>query len=323
MTNDRAVAEIGIVTYPGAQLGMIHGLSDLFRIASELSETHGGERLRVSHWERADDGFRRSFDTMPDAGSCPAVLVVPGALSKVPTPQETEPYARWLLDRHAQGATLGSVCGGAFILAATGLLAGRTATTHWLFAEPFRRRFPDVNLDADKMIVEDGDIITAGGLMAWTDLGLRLVDRFLGPSVMLETAQYLLVDPVGREQRHYSTFAPQLTHGDEAILKVQHWLQAKGGRDVSVSAMAEHAGMEERTFLRRFRSATGMKPTEYCQQLRVGKARELLEFSKRPVDRIAWEVGYEDAGAFRKVFQKRVGLTPGDYRRRFGAAAVT
>jgi transcriptional regulator GlxA family with amidase domain len=158
--------------------------------------------------------------------------------------------------------------------------------------------------------------------MAWTDLGLRLVDRFLGPSVMLETAQYLLVDPVGREQRHYSTFAPQLTHGDESILKVQHWLQAKGGRDVSVTAMAEQAGMEERTFLRRFRAATGMKPTEYCQQLRVGKARELLEFSKRPVDRIAWEVGYEDAGAFRKVFQKRVGLTPGDYRRRFGTATA-
>lgn len=322
MTNDHAVAEIGIVIYPGAQLGMIHGLSDLFWIAGERSNIHGGGRLRVSHWERTEEGFRRSFDTMPGAGSCPAVLVVPGALSKVPSPPETEPYARWLLDRHAQGATLGSVCGGAFILAATGLLAGRTATTHWMFGDPFRRRFPDVKLDTDKMIVEDGDIITAGGLMAWTDLGLRLVDRFLGPSIMLETAQYLLVDPVGREQRHYSTFAPQLTHGDEPILKVQHWLQAKGGRDVSVSAMAEHAGMEERTFLRRFRGATGMKPTEYCQQLRVGKARELLEFSKRPVDRIAWEVGYEDASAFRKVFQKRVGLTPGDYRRRFGTAAA-
>lgn len=322
MTNDRAVAEIGIMTYPGAQLGMIHGLSDLFQIASDLSERHGGRSLRVSLWAREAAGFRRSFDTMPDAASCPAVILVPGALIKVPTPEATEPYARWLLDRHAQGATLGSVCGGAFILAATGLLAGRTATTHWLFVDSFRRRFPDVKLDADKTIVEDGDIITAGGLMAWTDLGLRLVDRFLGPSVMMETAQYLLVDPVGREQRHYSTFAPKLTHGDEAILKVQHWLQAKSGRDVSIAAMAEHAGMEERTFQRRFRAATGMRPTEYCQQLRVGKARELLEFSRRAVDRIAWEVGYEDAGAFRKVFQKLVGLSPGDYRRRFGAAVA-
>ena len=123
---------------------------------------------------------------------------------------------------------------------------------------------------------------------------------------------------MGREQRHYSTFAPQLTHGDEPILKVQHWLQAKGGRDVSVSAMAEHAGMEERTFLRRFRNATGLKPTEYCQHLRVGKARQMLEFTNGTIDHIAWTVGYQDPSAFRATFKKITGLAPSDYRNRFG-----
>jgi transcriptional regulator GlxA family with amidase domain len=150
---------------------------------------------------------------------------------------------------------------------------------------------------------------------------MRIVDRLLGPTVMLETGKFLLVDASGREQRHYSSFAPRLTHGDESILKVQHWLQARAERSVSVPEMAGRAGLEERTFLRRFKTATGMKPVEYVQNLRVGKARELLEFTKRSVDQIAWAVGYEDATAFRRVFQRILGLSPGEYRHRFSTGA--
>lgn len=314
-------AEVGLLLYPGCQMAMIHGMTDLLAIAGNFSEKHGGQRLRVSHWQRGDDGcFTRCYDTDPGNGGEPEVLIVPGRLSGPVTPEEAAPYARWLLNRHAHGATLVSNCGGAFLLASTGLLAGRRVTTHWAFADAFRARFPDVMVDPDKMVIEDGDIITAGGLMAWTDLGMRLVDRLLGPTVMMETGKFLLIDPAGREQRHYSKFAPTLTHGDEAILKVQHWLQAKGARDVGVREMAAEAHLEERTFLRRFRAATGLKPTEYAQKLRVGKARELLEFTNRPVDQIAWSVGYEDAGAFRKVFNRVTGLPPGDYRRRFGVS---
>ena len=109
--------------------------------------------------------------------------------------------------------------------------------------------------------------------------------------------------------------------GDEAVLRVQHWLQTHSTGAVPVAAMAAQAGMGERTFLRRFRAATGLKPTEYCQQLRVGKARELLELTNRGIEQVAWAVGYQDPGAFRKVFQKLVGLSPGDYRRRFGIGA--
>jgi transcriptional regulator GlxA family with amidase domain len=176
-------------------------------------------------------------------------------------------------------------------------------------------------MEPDKMVIEDGDIITAGGLMAWTDLGMRIVDRLLGPTVMIETGKFLLVDPAGREQRHYSSFAPRLTHGDEAILKVQHWVQGRAERPLSVPEMAGQAGLEERTFLRRFKAATGMKPVEYVQNLRVGKARELLEFTRRSVDQIAWAVGYEDATAFRRVFHRILGLTPGEYRTRFSSGA--
>ncbi|EQM88104.1 hypothetical protein L681_00940 [Stenotrophomonas maltophilia MF89] len=196
-------------------------------------------------------------------------------------------------------------------------------TTHWAYAQQLQERFPQVRVDADRLIIDDGDIITAGGLMSWTDLGLRLVDRLLGPSVMIETARMLLVDPPGREQRYYSVFAPRLTHGDAAVLKVQHWLQATQAKDVALATLAAQAKLEERTFLRRFQKATGMTTTEYCQRLRVGRARELLQFSTDSIDRVAWEVGYGDPGAFRKVFTRIVGLPPGEYRRRFCATRNT
>lgn len=321
MSGDAQIrGEIGLVLYPGCQAAMVHGITDLFAIASHFSAQRGGSKLRVSHWSMDEaGGFTRSSDTHPGEGGSPAILIVPGRLTGPADAEEAAPYARWLLDRHAQGATLASTCGGAFILAATGLLSGRPATTHWLFVDDFRARFPEVRLDPDKMVIEDGDIITAGGLMAWTDLGMRIVDRLLGPTVMIETGKFLLVDPSGREQRHYSSFAPRLTHGDEAILKVQHWLQGRAERSVSVPEMAGRAGLEERTFLRRFKAATAMKPVEYVQNLRVGKARELLEFTRRSVDQIAWAVGYEDATAFRRVFHRIVGLSPGEYRGRFSS----
>jgi transcriptional regulator GlxA family with amidase domain len=214
-----------------------------------------------------------------------------------------------------------SVCAGSFLLGEAGLLDGRPATTHWMFTEKMAERFPSVRVDTDKMVIDDGDVITAGGIMAWTDLGLRMVQRIMGPTLMMETARILIIDPSGREQRYYSSFAPKLQHGDDQILKVQHWLQKSGAKDVTMQSMSAKAGMEERTFLRRFQKATGMKPTEYCQQIRVAKAREMLEFTHQTVDQIAWGVGYEDPGAFRKVFQKIVGLTPGEYRMRFTAAA--
>lgn len=325
MSGDDKLPEIGLLLYPGAQLAAVHGLTDLFEVANRIASARGatnGAVIRVSHWQ-PDEASRIEcvFDTHPEILTKPAVVIVPPSLGALQSSELLAPFAGWLREQHAGGAILGSVCAGAFLVAETGLLAGRAATTHWTYAEALNERFPDIYVTADKLIVDGGDIITAGGLMAWIDLGLMLVDRLLGATIMAETARFLLVDPPGREQRFYSNFSPRLNHGDEAILKVQHWLQARDARDVTLSAMANHAGLEERTFLRRFHKATGMKPTEYCQHVRVGKAREMLESTNRTVDQIAWAVGYEDAGAFRKVFQKLMGLAPGDYRRRF--AVVT
>ena len=320
------VTEIGIVVYPGAQLAAVLGLTDLFgiaeRFAREKREDRDSPLLRISQWQRSGEAGSpiRVFDTLPGAAGTPSVLILPPALGDPVAGEAAAPYSDWLRNSHGAGITLASVCAGALVLAESGVLAGRTVTTHWSYGELLRTRFPDVGrVETDRLIVDDGDIITAGGVMAWMDLGLKLVDRFLGPTIMIETARHLLVDPPGREQRYYSIFCPRLTHGDAAVLKVQHWLQATGAGDIRVATLAARAGLEERTFLRRFQKATGLTSTEYCQRLRVAKAQERLQFSTLAVDRIAWEVGYADPGAFRKVFMRIVGLTPNEFRRRFRA----
>ena len=126
-----------------------------------------------------------------------------------------------------------------------------------------------------------------------------------------------LVDAAGREQRFYSTFAPRLHHGDETVRRIQHWLQIHYATNAAVTTLADRARLGERTFLRRFRNATGFTPTEYLQQLRVERGREALEFSMQTVSEIAWMVGYQDEGAFRRIFRRITGLAPGDYRKRF------
>ena len=310
--------EAGLMLYPGCQAAMVHGMTDLLQVASDISVAQGGQSLRITHWSRGVSGaMTRCYDTQPADDRRPDIIIVPGRLAGPLKGDDAVPFAAWLTTQHARGATLAAICGGTFLIAESGLLSDRPATTHWLYADVFRKRFPDVRLDADKIVIDDGEIITAGGLMAWTDLGVRLIDRIFGPAVTMKASSYFLIDTAGREQQHYRSFTPRLTHSDEAIVKVQHWLQRSNARAVTVVDMAKHAKMEERTFLRRFKAATGMKPIEYAQHLRMDKARELLQSTRRPVDQIAWTVGYEDAAAFRRLFQRMIGLSPGDYRRRF------
>lgn len=317
-----AIAELGVLIYPGAQMAAVHGLTDLFGVANRIAAEHQTAQLpmlRVSHWQvDGDQPPVRVYDSHPgDESDLLAVLIPPsiGGFSSANMPAS---LAQWLRDQHARGATLGGVCVGSLMLAESGLLDGRSATTHWTSAKAFAEQYPKIKLKADTPIVDDGDLITTAGLMAWSELGLRLVDRLLGPSIATGTARFLVIEHSDSASECGSNFAPILSHGDAAILKVQHWLQSTGATDVSLTAMAERAGLEERTFLRRFRAASGLKPTEYCQHLRVGKAREMLEFTNGTIDHIAWTVGYQDPGAFRAIFRKITGLAPSDYRARFG-----
>lgn len=311
------MAEIGLLIYPDCQLSAVYGLTDLFRIAGEWSGP-GRRSIRVSHWVIEGDAMRCAWDSHPGADHQLSHIIAPPSLVM---PEKMQPHpvaADWLRESHAAGTTLCSVCAGAFLLAETGLVNGRRATTHWAFADQLAKRFPQIRLAAEHMVLDDGDIVTAGGILAWTDLGLTLVERLLGPSTMLATARFLLIEPPRSSQRPFAPFVPRFDHGDEPIRRAQHHLHAHAAKALHQTDLQAVAGLTERTFLRRFTAATGHKPNAYLQQVRVAKARETLETTQLPVDRIAWDVGYSDVAAFRKSFQKLTGMPPAAYRQQFG-----
>jgi len=321
---DSDMIEIALLAYPGAQQAAILGMTDLLvaanRVAAALPPEAHRSGLIVSHWATAEATGRleRVYSSAP-CNTHPSICILPPALNG-PHEDANPSLRNWLLERHANGAVLASICSGAFVLGDTGLFDNRNVTTHWTYEDRFRSRFPLARVDTDRIVIDDGDVITAGGVMAWTDLCLTIIARFLGDAVMMEVARGFLIDPPGREQSYYSGFNPHVGHRDEAILKVQGFLEDSEGRIVDVPSLAAQAGLEDRTFLRRFQKATGYTTTEYWQRLRVSNAKTKLRDTRLAIDQIGWEVGYTDPSAFRKVFHRIVGLSPSDYRRRFATA---
>ena len=325
VTNSAATIGIGLLSYPGVQLATLHGLTDLFTTADRLNKDVEGTNtslMQVSHW-RADQG--RPTPSFVSDGNGPArqtVLILLPSLEGDSVQNLPAEVSEWIVDQHRAGTVICSVCKAAFILARSGLLQGRVVTTHWALAESFSSDFPDVTVQPEQLLVDDGDIITAGGVMAWIDLGLHIIDRFAGSTAMLQVARFFLVDPPRREQRYYQIFSPRFDHGDDAVLRAQRRIQRHYNHPLTLRSLASSAAVSERTLVRRFQSIFDMTPTAYLQRLRIEKARSLLDLSRDSLNQIAWKVGYEDPGSFRNAFRKIVGLAPAAYRRRFGTAAA-
>ena len=299
----RKSVQIQILDYPEAQQSAILGMRDLLDFAAQLAEAGGATVHRAE-----------ICDT-PKAGV--AVVILPPTLSLAP-PVLPVGWKERLIRLHQGGTVLASVCSGAFLLAETGLVDGRPVTTHWRHAAMFRDRFPQVVTDINRLLVDLGDIVTAGGVMAWTDLTLHIIERLWGRKLMLDVAKMFVVAPPEREQSNYASFLPNFKHADASILKVQQMLQENLGAAHSLAGLAQAATMSERSFLRRFKKATGLSPVAYIQCLRVEAARCRLELTKVSFERLSWDLGYKDPAPFRSVFKRITGLSPSDYRRKFG-----
>ncbi|MET0026937.1 MAG: helix-turn-helix domain-containing protein [Candidatus Thiodiazotropha sp.] len=309
------ITPIAILTSANAMQTAVHGLNEMFVLANKIChESNIDHRFSIT---LCDIGYL--VEEGLDDQSFAAVLLPP-SLDDAPERPVDPKLVAWLRNQHACGALLGSVCAGAFILAATGLLDARPVTTHWMLGERLQRRYPAIDLKSDQMLIGDRDIITAGGLMAWIDLGLELVARYAGPGVVRELGRLLVIDTAGREQRYYRRFQPSRDHGDAQILKAQQLLHAGYTDAVPVAVLARAVHLTERTLLRRFVRATGVRPNEYLQRLRVDRVCDLLEETRNSFESIASSVGYRDASACRKTFIKVTGLTPAAYRRRFARA---
>jgi transcriptional regulator GlxA family with amidase domain len=223
----------------------------------------------------------------------------------------------WVRKQHHKGATIGGICGGTFLLAQTGLLDGKTATTHWGFVKEFKKRFPQVILQPEKLITDEGNLLCSGGCNSYIDLSVYLIERYCGRNVALQCSKTMLHDFARSTQAPYIVFQQNRDHNDAQILAIQKNIEEKYSNRFNSEKLARDFGMSRRTFERRFKKATGHTPVFYLQLIRVEAAKQMLESDFQPFDEIAYRVGYEDSNFFREVFIKHTGLSPSEYKTKF------
>jgi len=232
-------------------------------------------------------------------------------------------FVPWIKECSAHGVRLVSMCTGSFLLGETGLLNGRSATTHWAFADLFRRTYPQVNLLPDRLIVDEGNIITAGASTAFLDVALYLLELYCGREAAILTAKVLLIEMGRYSQLPYTIFSKQKMHKDQQILRAQQFVENHLARQITVEDLAKRAGMSTRNFDRRFRAAAGEAPTSYLQKLRIERAKRLLETTDNTVSEIMLKVGYEDERSFSRLFSSLTQVSPKAYRKRYATQVIS
>jgi len=226
----------------------------------------------------------------------------------------------WIRQQYKNGASIYSACSGAIMLAETGLLDGCEATSHWGYQDMFSKQYPAVRFRPEPNLVfadVEGRIVTAGGTTSWHDLAVHIISRYSSPGEALRIAKVYLLKWHGEGQLPYAALVRRNPHADSVVRGCEEWLGKHYQETDAIRQVIGSAGIPERTLKRRFKAATGTTLIEYLQSLRIEAAKQLLESGQLPVDEISVEVSYEDPSFFRRLFKRRTGLTPSQYRRMF------
>jgi transcriptional regulator GlxA family with amidase domain len=314
---------IDVLAYPAVQLLDVSGPVQVFASANDLIAGDGGARpylLRVvaqgGEAVMASAGVALVTGPLTKPGAALDTLLVAGG-EGAEAAAENPVLVEWVRQRATRARRVASVCTGAFLLAAAGVLDGRRAATHWKYCTKLAQRFPAVHVEPDPIFVCDGPVWTSAGVTAGIDLALALVEEDLGRSVALAVARYLVVflkRPGGQAQ--FST-ALALQATDDKFGTLHDWLNEHLAGDLSLSVLADRAGMSERSFSRHYAEATGQTPARAIERLRVEAARRLLSESRLPAKRIAQRCGFGSEETMRRSFLRVLAATPKDYRARF------
>lgn len=335
MSAPRQKLSVALLLVPESTASTVFGMYDLFSSVGRdwdlLTKGTAGESPFVpSAVARSTQAFRAAngvwvrpettFEALPDPDilCVPELLVAPEDDISGRYPEETA----WIARAYDSGSVVASACSGTLLLAEAGLLDGREATTHWGYCSALERFYPAIQVHCSRVLVSTGEgqrIITSGGGTSYQDLALFLVARFLGLEEAMHLAKVYLMDWHQNGQLPFSSLARSRQYDDRIIASCQEWIAANYESSSPVAAMARLSGLTERTFKRRFTKATGMAPIEYVHTLRLEEAKQMLETTKESIEAVANEVGYEDTTFFRRLFRRRVGLGPREYRTRFGA----
>jgi transcriptional regulator GlxA family with amidase domain len=317
---------IVMVALPGVQLLDVSGPLDVFAEANAQAG-HDAYQLFVAGRRPGPIQSSSGVKLMPDLIIGRDVemridtLLVAGCPNAADTPADNA-VIEWLQRLAPTARRYGSVCSGAFFLAAAGLLEGRRVTTHWAVAARFAQQFPGVTVDADALQVKDGPVRTAAGVTAGLDLALALVEEDLGREIAMRVASQLVMffkRPGGQMQ--FSRKGHAVPTGRSALQELQRWIAANPPLNHSVTSLAKRMKLSPRHFARLFRSEIGMTPATWVEEVRVNTARRLLEEGREPPKQVAARCGFADADTLRRAFARNVGVTPAEYRKRFASVA--
>ncbi len=321
--------QVVILALDGCMASCIAGVLDVLHLANTWLVRAGGEpvfSVRVASPAGTDVlGFGaipiRADVALKTLGRVDVAVVPPILEGLEESLKRHAEIIAWLEASAAEGTVVTSVCTGAFFLAEAGILNGRRATTYPGRATSFRRRYPKVRLEPDQRLVDEGVVVSVGATTSFLDLALHLVERYAGAEVAVLTAKVLAVDKNRPSQRPYFFLADQRDHGDVAILRIQDWLEEHHCEQVNIQELSTQAAMSPRTLHRRFQAAIGEPPLAYLHRIRIEAAKRLLEGTRSNVDEVTRAVGYSDNRSFSRLFKRLTGLSPREYRQRFGVTA--
>ncbi len=312
---------LDVLASVGRDWEILHGLprSDVIAFETSLRTMTG-----APYWDI--NGRRITPDAALSEEPKPDLVIVPDMHldQSARLPDDLHDAAHWIADAHAAGTMTTSVCSGTMVLAASGILEDKEATTHWGFADVLASHYPSIKVLQERILVPAGEghsIITAGGASSWIDLLLYLIARLAGAEAARRTAKVWLLHTHDDGQLNYASLSTGRQHDDKVVAQTQAWAAENYLYQSPVAKMAALSGLSERGFLRRFRRATGQSPAEYVQTLRIEEAKQMLETSAASIEEISTDVGYSEPSSFRSAFRKRVGVTASVYRRKWSALA--
>ena len=228
----------------------------------------------------------------------------------------------WIEKQYKNGAEVASICTGAFMLASSGLLDGKSCSTHWTAADNCRRMFPKVNLQPDKLITDENGIYTNGGAYSFLNLMIYLVEKYYDRQTAIYCSKVFQIEMDRQSQSAFTIFTGQKQHGDEMVKNAQAYIESKLHEKISVEHLSARFAVGRRTFDRRFIKATGNTPVEYSQRVKIESAKKAFETSRKTIQEVMYEVGYSDVKAFREVFRKITGISPLEYKSKYYKEAV-
>ncbi|MFT3680873.1 MAG: helix-turn-helix domain-containing protein [Ferruginibacter sp.] len=246
------------------------------------------------------------------------LIVIPAISGDIRTALEAnEKFIPWIVSHYRKGAEVASLCIGAFLLASTGLLAGKHCSTHWLYANDFRLMFPDVQLVDGSIVTEEQGIYSSGGASSYWNLLLHLVEKYTDRDTAILASKYFAIDIDRSSQAAFAMFRGQKDHNDAEIKNAQDFIEKNYQDKISVDQLANLVAVGRRSFERRFKKATNNTVAEYIQRIKVEAAKRSFENSRKNINEVMYDVGYTDTKAFRLLFKKVTGLTPIEYRNKY------